>query len=57
VGVLSFAIIPLHLSSPINPKFPTTTLLLMHIDVTNVVATKSQQKQPKKKKKKKIQKI
>jgi hypothetical protein len=53
--VLSFAIIPLHLSSPINPKFPTTTLLLMHIDVTNVVATKSRQKRPKKKKK--IQKI
>jgi hypothetical protein len=25
------------LSSPNNPKFPTTTLLLMHIDVTNVV--------------------
>jgi hypothetical protein len=47
---------PSHLSSPNNPKFPTTTLLLMHIDVTNVVATKSRQKQPKKKKKK-IQKI
>jgi hypothetical protein len=56
VGVLSFAIIPLHLSSPINPKFPTKTLLLMHIDVTNVVATKSRQKQPKKNNNK-IQKI